>query len=182
MEFSTTELVSRLAKLFAANIRYEMSGMVGKVRPITRDPADIGQLDCSGFVEYVIYHTTTNRHDIPAGSRRQWSWFRDNGYAEVDYPTFAPRNDDVVRIGFRAAEHGRNDEGERVRTKAGHVWLVINGSTYESTTRGRNNGVSSLNWDARTDQADAFYTLGSASGFMILRYLSKHLMPAQFLS
>ncbi len=182
MEFNAMTLTSLLRDLLAAPIRYEMRGMVGKVRPITTPPSGIHQMDCSGFFEYVIYHATTGHHDLPAGSRRQWSWLRDNGYAEVDYRTFAPRLDDVVRAGFRAAEHGRNAAGERVRTRAGHVWLVINGATFESTTRGGNNGPSSLHWEARVDEADAFFTLGPAPAFGLLRALQGVGQAAQYLA
>ncbi|RYH08194.1 hypothetical protein [Tropicimonas sp. IMCC6043] len=175
MDFNTSELIDRLERLLAAPIRYEMRGMVGKVRPISTRPEDIRQLDCSGFFEYIIYHTTIGRHDIPAGSRRQWSWLRDNGYTEVDYATYAPRNDDVVRAGFRAAEHRRDHEGRRVRSRAGHVWMVINGATYESTTAVGNDGVCSLNWEYRLkrDEVDAFFTLGTAPGFGLGRSLRR---------
>lgn len=55
MQFDTIRLASVLDELLNATIRYEMRGNVGKVRPLSKSVSQISQLDCSGFVEYVIY-------------------------------------------------------------------------------------------------------------------------------
>jgi hypothetical protein len=165
MEFNTNNLVSVLNALMSANVRYEMNGMVGKVRNLSgTEPDEIRQLDCSGFVEYVIFKSTIHNVNMPSGSRRQRS-FIERDHTEIDYASHAPLLDNTVRIGFRDAEHeGRGKE--RHRTKAGHVWLVLNGVSFECTSRGgRTQGPKCFNWNIRTEQADHFFTLGSAPNF-----------------
>ncbi|MEJ6708371.1 MAG: hypothetical protein QNK92_06165 [Amylibacter sp.] len=165
MEFNTSNLVSVLNALMGADIRYEMNRMVGKVRNLAGTESDrIRQLDCSGFVEYVIFKSTVHNVNMPSGSRRQRSFF-EQGHTEVDYASNAPLIDNTVRVGFRDAEHEGHGK-ERHRTKAGHVWLVVNGTTFESTSRGgRRKGPKCFAWSARTKQAEHFFTLGPAPNF-----------------
>lgn len=171
MNFVTGELVRILNELLAASIRYEMSGMVGKVRNLAgTEPSDISQLDCSGFVEYVIYKTSEHNENLPSGSRRQRDEIA-NSYAEIDYATAAPMIDNTVRIGFRDAVWTTVNAIRR-RSQVGHVWLVINGRTYESTSRiNRNKGPKSLLWSERSDDADHFYTLGPSPSFAMGQFL-----------
>lgn len=173
MQLNSAKLLKILDGLLGSDIRYHMDGMQGKARPISRQPSELRWLDCSGFTEYVMHHATDDHTDIPAGSRRQWSWFENNHYVEVDYPTFGPRRDDVLRIGFRAAV--RRD-GRRVR--AGHVWFVINGRTFECTTRGNNNGPCSLDWADRSDECAAFFTIGCVAGFGLFSWFWPDLRAA----
>ncbi|MCP5072564.1 MAG: hypothetical protein GY947_04620 [Rhodobacteraceae bacterium] len=165
MDFSTENLVSVLGDLMTMNIRYEMNGMVGKVRNLAgTSTSEIRQLDCSGFVEYVIYQTTIHHHNIPSGSRRQRN-FIERDHDEVDYNANASLLDEMVRIGFRDAVWEGSGDNRR-RTGVGHVWLVINGITFESTSRnGRNQGPKSFSWETRVDDADHFFTLGRAPNF-----------------
>jgi hypothetical protein len=75
MEFNTSNLVRVLNALMDADIKYEMNGMVGKVRNLAgTEPDEIHQLDCSGFVEYVIFKSTVHNVNMPSGSRRQRSF------------------------------------------------------------------------------------------------------------
>lgn len=175
MQFDTIRLASVLDELLNATIRYEMRGNVGKVRPLSKSVSQISQLDCSGFVEYVIYQGTSDNVNLPSGSWNQKDKIAsDASHVTADYPTEAELRDDVVRIGFRRTIIAKDDDGKIVRTasgrpkkaQVGHVWLVINGRTYESTSRGgRSKGPKSLKWDARTSDADFFYKLGPAPGF-----------------
>ncbi|RVT87276.1 hypothetical protein DXV76_04135 [Rhodobacteraceae bacterium CCMM004] len=178
MVFDTLALVRVIRELLAAPIRYDMTGLNGKVRPLTNDVGQISALDCSGFVQYVVYQATTANERIPMGSRRQRSHVQDTT-AHIDYPTFAPCHDDTVRIGFRDAVWVDDLDGngqqqidratgrvKRKRDPVGHVWLVINGRTYESTPRGgRSQGPKSLLWSARTADANHFFQLGTCTGF-----------------
>ena len=105
----------------------------------------------------MIYQSTDPHECIPAGSWTQENFFRTNHYVEVPYAEHAWKNDDVVRIGFR----DRTD-AQPVR----HVWFVINGFTYESTTRRGRNGPTCFHWSERTDQADNCYIVGPAANFL----------------
>ncbi|MCP5086867.1 MAG: hypothetical protein GY952_08715 [Rhodobacteraceae bacterium] len=180
MDFSTDTLVSVLGDLMTMDIRYEMNGMVGKVRNLAgTSPSQIRQLDCSGFVEYVIYRTTLHNHNLPSGSRRQRNFIeRDHG--EVDYSANASLLDNMVRIGFRDAVWSGRGEDRR-RTGVGHVWLVINGITFESTSRGgRTQGPKSFAWDTRVDDADHFFTLGRAPEFR-MKYMLRAITEERYL-
>lgn len=175
MQFDTNKLVQVLDDLLNASIRYEMRGMVGKVRPLTTSVSSIRQLDCSGFVEYVIYHGTTDHVNLPSGSVTQRQKIAsDASHIAEDYLKHAELRDDIVRIGFRNTVAKRDSSGAVIRDSAGnslkdqvgHVWLVINGRTYESTSKGgRAKGPKSLGWDERTSDADHFYKLGAAPRF-----------------
>lgn len=190
MQFDANKLVTVLDKLLSSSIRYEMRGMVGKARPLTKSVSDIRQLDCSGFVEYVIYHGTTDNVNLPSGSVTQRSKIAsDASHTVADYLKEAELRDDIVRIGFRDTIAKRDETGAVMRDSAGHslkdqvghVWLVINGSTYESTSKGgRGKGPKSLKWDERKSDADHFYKLGAAPGFgriQLGRWLERELEP-----
>ncbi len=190
MQFDANKLATVLDKLLASSIRYEMRGMVGKVRPLSKSVSDIQQLDCSGFVEYVIYHGTTDNVNLPSGSVTQRSKIAsDASHTVATYAKDAELRDDIVRIGFRKTivkrdEDGdivRNASGNAVKDQVGHVWLVINGRTYESTSKGgRGKGPKSLKWDERTSDADHFYKLGAAPGFGLIQmgnWLERELAP-----
>jgi len=85
----------------------------------------------------------------------------DNGHAEINYSDEAYKIDNTVRIAFRARTP------ELVR----HVWLIINGHTYESTTRSHSNGPTSFHWYEREDSADSCYMLGAIPNFLIERVI-----------
>ena len=167
MQFDTLRLATVLDELLSSNIRYEMNGLVGKARPLSQPVSSLSQLDCSGFVEYVIYHGTTDNVNLPSGSVTQRTRIaRDASHTPAEYLKHAELRDDVVRIGFRRTISRRNEDGVRVKTQVGHVWLVINGKTYESTSKGgRDKGPKSLKWDDRISDADFFFKLGDAPGF-----------------
>jgi hypothetical protein len=175
MQFDTIKLATVLDELLHSSIRYEMRGMVGKVKPLTKSVSEISQLDCSGFVEYVIYQGTTDNVNLPSGSVTQRTRIaRDASHTPADYLKEAELRDDIVRIGFRDTVPKRDEDGSILRDtngnalkeQVGHVWLVINGMTYESTSKGgRARGPKSLKWDERKDDADHFFKLGAAPGF-----------------
>ena len=68
----------------------------------------------------------------------------------------AAEDDDVVRIGFR----------DRTAEKIRHVWLLINGFTYESTTKRRRNGPTCFRWDVRSEEASNCFVLGNAPNLL----------------
>jgi hypothetical protein len=168
MNFDTDVLVALLGELHnSVQINYVIGPGIGKVSNLERtDPAVIHGLDCSGFVQYVIYKATTTKIRIPQGSVNQKDWLLAR-YREADYVTEAPRNDNCVRIAFRntVPEKPATKTRSKIKKKVGHVWLVINGKTYESTKKNGNNGPAILRWSERTSEADHFFFLGAAPGF-----------------
>ena len=156
MDINATAFLSTFYSLRDGHVRYVIGKGLGKVRPLSQAPAEVTALDCSGFVQYMIYRSTGETVRLPAGSWRQEEYFRNGHFAEVPYAEHAWKNDDVVRIAFR------DREGDRVR----HVWLVINGFTYESTTRSGRNGPTNFHWSSRTDQADNCFVVGPAANFL----------------
>ncbi|KIN77938.1 hypothetical protein [Sulfitobacter mediterraneus] len=175
MQFDTFKLATVLDELLNAPIKYQMKGNIGKVRPLSTDVSNIKKLDCSGFVEYVIYKATTNNLNISSGSSNQRDDIsNDASHSVATYDTDAKLSDDIVRIGFRKTIIAKDSDGKIVRkengkpkkSQVGHVWLVINGQTYESTSRRpKTRGPKSLLWSERKDDADHFYKLGAAPGF-----------------
>lgn len=156
MDISATAFLSTFYALRDGHVRYQIGDGLGKVRHLSDAPSTVTGLDCSGFVQYMIYRCTDPHVRIPAGSSLQEQYFRNNHYVEIPYADHAWKNDDVVRIGFR----------DRTDNLIRHVWLVINGFTYESTTRAGRDGPTSFHWSARTEQADNFYIVGPTRNFL----------------
>ena len=79
----------------------------------------IKESDCSGYVRYVLYHTTQPIIRLPEGSWYQEQWCRWNlqGCPYED----AAKDDSIVRIAFIPPQ-GK---------KPGHVWLICNSRTIE---------------------------------------------------
>ncbi len=152
MQFSSSTLLSTISALSDGHVHYEIGKGLGKARPIDCTPSSISGLDCSGYTQYVIRRSTLHNVRIPAGSSNQEDWLRSNGYTEVPYTDNAWKTDNVVRIGFR----------DRTAEKIRHVWLVINGFTYESTTKRRRNGPTCFRWDMRSSETSNFFVLGNA--------------------
>ncbi len=154
----------------------------GKVGSLKKDVEKViaknKGLDCSGYITYVLFQSTSPRVRMTGGTLSQQSWLKSHGYkdygssrfatAQDAYSNIARSCDNKVRIGFRATNTKlkRETEGQKGGQKGvGHVWLTINGRTYESTKKAGNNGPASLPWKARLDDVDAYYLLGKAPGF-----------------
>ena len=182
IHFDTARLHQLLVDLYAEDIHYERAKGRGKVANISQtEPADLqgAGIDCSGFVQYVI-RKLSSEHSFPGGSINQKDWCKAR-FAKIDYESKAALQDNYLRIGFRKTILGKiitprtaTTPAKRAKKKqVGHVWLVINGQTYESTTKKdqfgkRNNGPASLQYSERNDDADFFYTLGPVPGFALL--------------
>jgi cell wall-associated NlpC family hydrolase len=104
-----------------------LNGVAGK---------DFTQSDCSGFVRWILWLATNGHLILPSGSWYQWEWCKDRDFKPTagGYAEGAALHDRRLRIAFFGAKRGR----------AGHVWLILNGNTYESYG-GR--GVGSRKWD-----------------------------------
>lgn len=172
--FDTFDLADIIHRVFAAGIRYDCDEGVGKVGNLDTDRLSaIPSLDCSGFVQFVLYRSTFSNLKLIGGSVNQRDYCKRNFRTAV-YAREGPLLDEYVRIGFRKtipaveaveAAAGRPAVAE-VKKKVGHVWLVINGRTYESTSKGgRGIGPKSFLWSVRKHACDYFYRLGPAPGF-----------------
>ncbi len=105
--------------------------------------------DCSGFVRWILYWSTTGRVTIPLGSWHQNEWFRNHKYPVCPYSDCA-KADSVLRIAFIFGDGG----------KVGHVWLVINGRTIESYG-GKGFGRRAWNTRVLIDNVDACYVISN---------------------
>lgn len=165
MKFNFYKMGEIINALLDGNISYHIKGMEGKVQPLDKSANKITRLDCSGFVQYVIYKTSIANIRLPAGSDKQRSEIN-GSYPKVgEYKDAAKKIDGIVRIAFRKTisrkipdpknpGEFRTDENgkfERVKTQIGHVWLIINGKTFESKGK---IGPTSLDWNKRTSDED----------------------------
>lgn len=155
MYFSPLLWNDYITSLKTLNIRYKMKGQEGKVRNLTNTPGSIRCLDCSGFVQYLIFSTTAGNAKLPQGSVRQRDYLLDHHFPRVNYEVEAGWKDNIVRIAFRDPKR-KIVNGVR-KKKAGHVWLIYNGFTFECTTVGAGNGPRSLKWDHRLRKNAAKY-------------------------
>lgn len=189
MHFDAGDLVMLLKNLYSGHIRYEIAKgrsqsigkATGKRNEDWKKPAAIKSLDCSGFVQYVIHETTRQYYKIPAGSAKQKEWLEANKFLDyklkgesikIPYKREAPKHDNNVRIAFKktSPEIPKTKTKPKVDKKVGHVWLVINGKTYESTaTGGKKIGTKSFPWSNRTNAVDSFFLLGRAPNFHITK-------------
>lgn len=95
-------------------------GFGDKANPLSIDPPKVKKIDCSGFVQYLLYTVTNGNLRIPAGSWHQNKYFEDNNFEQVNYLTDAPKKDGVLRLGYFSGSPG-------------HIWFVKNGMTIESS-------------------------------------------------
>ncbi len=182
IHFDTARLHQLLVDLFAEDIHYEIGKGLGKVdRIASTEPSGLrgAGLDCSGFVRYVLCKVINNTAFFRGGSWMQREWC-EGEFTSVDYKSSACLMDNYVRIGFRESVRGdiitpktATKGAVRGKKKVGHVWLVINGQTYESTTKRdqygkKNNGPASLHYSERTKGKVHCFALGPAPGFSLL--------------
>jgi len=161
---------SLITELEDSTIKYKMFKSEGKVKKLATTPVKaIRCLDCSGYVQYVLYKTTYGNVKIPQGSWKQKKYFFDNAFVPVNYIENAGKRDNIVRIAFRDAKRGLNEKGEKVRLKAGHVWFIYNGMTHECTKIFGNNGPASIPWNKRIStnkkRQNTCFEIGQLSSF-----------------
>lgn len=117
--------------------------MGGKPNQLAASPLDVSGIDCSGFFRYLLFHMTLaalgSGFVVPDGSGNQNDWCAGRGFKHGDhdhYLAVAGLQDNILRAAFCRSEDGH---------PYGHVWLVLNGVTYESHA---DIGPSSRAWDA----------------------------------
>lgn len=107
--------------------------------------AGVSLADCSGFCRWIVYRASDKKIIMPDGSwnQRVWcgaqGWHRLARYSDVGLPE-VKQDESRLFIGFmKPVMLGKK------QIKAGHVWMISAGKTYES--RG-GKGVSSRAWNS----------------------------------
>jgi hypothetical protein len=131
--------VSEITEYCHANGYYYLMG--GKAKEITAAPLDAKGVDCSGFFRYVLWQATHAAFGegwlVCDGSFMQNDYFGELGFkkgSHADYLSSGGDKDSILRSCFCKSEDGH---------AYGHVWLDLNGKTYESCG---GVGPSSRNW------------------------------------
>ena len=118
--FVNAELLQELvSELTDGHIKYGF----GKKASFGTEPSAIKEIDCSGFVRYLMYHATDKQVVMPDGSWIQRDWCKKKGFQKVPYSS-AANNDGWMRIAFMDPKGKLNG--------AGHVWFIYGGQTLES--------------------------------------------------
>lgn len=134
MPLKLSKVQSLMEELEDARFTY---GLGKKINPLGKQfsPGQGGEVDCSGCVEWVVFHGCGGLPEhFPDGSAQQHEWCDRVGLkksANAD----GGLKDGFIRIGFLTPSDGGG---------TGHVILVANGKTYESHG-GR--GPDSRPWD-----------------------------------
>lgn len=155
--------VSRaILRLLWSHVAGRVTYLLGAKAPaLDCDSALIHQIDCSGFVRWFLARASLGTVILPDGSFAQLQWCLDNKLQRQNYEQDAGRVDNVLRIHFlteaRAAAVGR--PGDR------HVWLTLNGVTYESHG-GNPGGCISRSWSTWIlSQSDYSFVLPSVATY-----------------
>ncbi len=133
-----TALASFVNQLMDGHVKYALGGKVGD---LSKPPSQVTEIDCSGFVRYVMYQVFHIRTHA-GGSWWQNKHFEEGGFEQVDYATEASKTDNCLRLGYYP---GVRKNGERI--KIGHIWFVLNGETIESYSGGVKHGPGRRAWN-----------------------------------
>ena len=115
----TTDLVDICNKLMDGHVSYVLGS---KAPHFDTDAAKIKTIDCSGFVQYVLYNASNKTAILKSGSYYQNQWCLDHKLDKVAYST-AAESDGWLRLGYFAASKTQS---------SGHIWLILGGKTLES--------------------------------------------------
>jgi len=125
-------------KLADRRVRY----LLGAKAAASLRTDQIDELDCSGFVRYVMQRAGVTA--FPDGSQIQWEWVRNRWRQLRQYSDVAYAKADPNRLFIAFAAERRDALGRR---RLGHVWLVCMGKTMESYG---SVGVGSRSWSHAT--------------------------------
>ena len=104
----------------------------------SEDGIHVTKVDCSGFVQWAIYHLTAGTLQILDGtSTDQYNEFQSSGYSECTVED-GHLTDGILRLAYLSPENTSDD--------IGHILLICDGMTYES--RG-SVGPSTQQWGAQ---------------------------------
>lgn len=132
IELDRPLLIELMKKTMGGRVRYRLGA---KAPTLDCDSSIIHEIDCSGYVRYLIHRATHGRVTMPDGSFIQRDWCKSEGFRKCDYADCA-KLDSVLRIGFITP----------TKHEAGHVWMICSGQTIES--RG-GKGPSRRPWHTR---------------------------------
>lgn len=140
--------VARLLRLHAlcvGKVAYKLGAKLPRDWFPGRDPDH--KSDCSGYMDWMFQQLGIA--DMPDGSFVEKQWCVDQGFKPTTYDhNGAGCLDNHLRIGFIAPNPKKR--------KAGHVWLIYKGKTYEC--RG-GVGVSSRPWSDYLGRATSCFVL-----------------------
>jgi hypothetical protein len=115
---NNNKLTEFLNQMMDGHVGYHLGA---KVEPLSKDPKAVNQVDCSGFVRYLVYKVC-NLVITSGGTWWQNEWCKSHLQSEANYKC-AGQRDGVIRIGYFPKPSG---------LAAGHIWLILNGMTIES--------------------------------------------------
>lgn len=126
--------------------------LLGKAA-LNATPQSIKELDCSGFVRYLIYQATDGKTKMSDGSYYQRKWCEDRKLTVQDYAKTAYRVDGKLRIAFLSPN--------KPQRPYGHVWLLYGGKTLESYSSGKGPGSRPWNTTILANNANACFILAN---------------------
>jgi hypothetical protein len=128
---------ARLEDLLAKTGNKKRYKLGGKIRPLDVPPETWSEVDCSGFVRWLLFQITHGM-TIPDGSFNQ-----NHGWAAVK--SFKPTAYNKDSVGLKDGRL-RIAFMEPTRSGHGHVWLIWNGKTIESWG---GHGPGRRNWNVK---------------------------------
>lgn len=129
------ELLETLFSRTKGRVKYRL----GAKANLLADSADIHQIDCSGFVRWILARASDQEIRLPDGSQVQLDWCRAVGYHKLAHYSdvqYAREDPSRLFIAFLSPKPGK--------AWPRHVFLVRSGMTLESCS---SLGVGSRRWD-----------------------------------
>jgi hypothetical protein len=156
LSIETSSLMDISGKLMDGHIKYGF----GSKAKLNDEPQKITAIDCSGFVQYVIYQATKKQMVLPAGSWNQRVWCDNQKLSKVEYSS-ANEKDGWLRIAFIAPKS---------KTVPGHVWLILDGMTLES--HGPTKGPNRRAWSEKILKSNVYACYKFAQTYTQYRYIN----------
>lgn len=151
ISISNLALTEFMNATLGGRIKY---GLGAKASPLTINPSKIKKIDCSGYVQYLLYKVSSGSIRIKAGSWHQNEYFKTQRFEKIDYETEAARSDGILRLGYF---YGGGGGG------IGHIWFVLNGQTIESSG-GKGPNRRAWNTAVLKRKVEQCYVIGSVVG------------------
>lgn len=175
IQFEAHRLAEALSALLWSGRTYRLGAKLGLGIPPARARESAGAIDCSGFTRWVLHHASNGHLSLSGGTMSQRTQLEALGYEPVPTEEIATRQlreDQHLRIGFRGTEYARNADGSYARDgdrlvveEVGHVWLVIDGMTFESSERLNGNGPMVTDSRDQRSDGDYLFNLGPVPGW-----------------
>lgn len=118
MAINTQLILDIHEKVITGGCRYKLGA---KVVPIRTVPGFFHEVDCSGYVDYLMFHV--GKPELPDGSYNQHDAIKAAGFKQ-SAPEACRAMDGVLRIAFLRPSQSKSG--------VGHVALFLNGLSIES--------------------------------------------------